>query len=129
MIPITGLYIAAITTLFLVLSVRVIMYRRRKKIALGDDGDKGMLKRTRAQANLVEYGPLALLMMAALEMNGAPGALMHVVGITLLVGRCIHAYGISASPPVMRLRVLGMVMTLGVMGFCVSALVAASILQ
>jgi len=128
MIPATGIYIAITATIFLVLAVRVIMYRRRKKISLGDDGDKGLLKRMRAHANLVEYAPLALIMLAALEMNGAPKALIHVLGLTFVIGRILHAYGFSASPPKMNLRILGMVLTLGMMAFGISALVAASII-
>ncbi len=128
MIPATGIYIAITATIFLILAIRVIMYRRRKKIGLGDDGDKGLMKRMRAHANLVEYAPIALIMLAALEMNGAPKALIHVLGLTFVVGRILHAYGFSARPPKMKLRQLGIALNIGMIAFAISALVAASII-
>ena len=55
---ITGSYGAALTALFLVLSARVITFRRRNGINLGDGNDPEMLRRMRAQGNFVEYAPL-----------------------------------------------------------------------
>lgn len=128
MIPITGIYLSLAAGLFLWLSVRVIAYRRLKKISLGDEGDKGLIKRMRAQANFVEYTPLAMLMLAAIEMNGAPALIIHLLGISFLAGRAIHAYGFSSRPPNMQMRKIGMVLTLAMMGLAITVLMVASIL-
>lgn len=110
---ITALYAIPLAVLFLTLSARVITYRRANQIGLGDQGDKSLMKRMRAQANCAEYVPFGLLLMALVELNGAPAIVVHLIGIVLLIGRVAHGYGFSASPPRMSLRVRGMMLTLG----------------
>lgn len=109
---ITALYAAALAALFLWLSIAVIRYRRHHKIGLGDSGDKGLLKRMRAQANCAEYAPLGIVLLLLVELQGAPWWLVHLTGLTLLVGRLAHGYGFSARPPIMALRVNGMLLTM-----------------
>lgn len=108
---ITPLYAAALSMLFIVLSARVITYRRGNGIGLGDHGDKSLLKRIRAQANCAEYAPFGVLLMLLAELQNSPALVLHLIGLLLLIGRLMHGYGFSASPPIMRLRVLGMALT------------------
>ena len=57
-LAITGSYAAALTLLFVVLSARVIVHRRGKKVSLGDGGDPVLVQKIRAQGNFAEYAPL-----------------------------------------------------------------------
>jgi len=109
---ITGVYASLIALIFIVLSVRVILYRRTNRIGLGDDGDKSLMKRMRAQANCAEYAPFGLLLMLMVQSQGTTAWVIHLIGALLLFGRIAHGYGFSASPQKMNLRVGGMVMTL-----------------
>jgi hypothetical protein len=109
---ITGLYGALIALVFLVLSARVIVYRRANQLGLGDHGDKSLMKRMRAQANCAEYAPFGLLLMLLVDLQNPTTILLHVIGMLLLLGRAAHGYGFSASPPKMNLRVGGMLLTL-----------------
>ena len=112
-LTVTPIYAALVALLFLVLSARVISYRRANMISLGDTGDKALLKRMRAQANCAEYAPLALFLMLVAELNGAPAFAVHLMGAALLAGRVLHAVGFSATPQKMILRQSGMLLTLG----------------
>lgn len=112
MLTITPLYAALVALVFLVLSARVIFYRRANLISLGDKGDNEMLKRMRAQANCAEYAPIGLLLLLLSELAGAPVLALHLLGLALLGGRVLHAVGFSATPQKMRLRVGGMMLTL-----------------
>ncbi len=112
MLEITSLYGALLALLFLWLSARVIVYRRGNRISMGDQGDNSLLKRMRAQGNCAEYAPFGILLLALVEMSGAPSVAVHVLGVLLLVGRVLHAWAFSASPPVMKGRVGGMFLTL-----------------
>lgn len=47
-VAVTALYTACVALLFLILSARVILYRRANRISLGDVGDKALIKRMRA---------------------------------------------------------------------------------
>jgi uncharacterized membrane protein YecN with MAPEG domain len=58
----------------------------------------------------VEYIPIALMLLFMLEFNGAPKLLVHISGITLLIGRVVHAMGLTAQD--LRRRVLGMQITI-----------------
>lgn len=121
MFALTALYAAPVAMIFIVLSVRVITYRRSAQISLGDGGDKGLTKRMRAQANCAEYAPLGLILLALVEAHSAP-VLVHLIGATLVSGRALHAYGFSARPPRMNLRVAGMLLTLTSIGLSALAL-------
>lgn len=109
---ITPIYAAIIALLFVALSARVIAFRRANRLSLGDEGNKSLLKRMRAQANCAEYAPIGLILLLLMELMAAPGWLVHGLGISLVAGRVLHAYGFSASPPIMPLRVAGMLLTL-----------------
>ncbi len=109
---ITPLYAAALTLVFIALSARVILYRRANQIGLGDQGDKGLLKRIRAQGNCAEYAPMGVLLMLLVELQNAQHIWLHGIGTLLLAGRLLHAVGFSARPPIMALRVWGMILTL-----------------
>ncbi len=121
---VTPIYAAILTLLFLALSARVIVYRRANRLSLGDEGNRSLLKRMRAQANCAEYAPMALILLLLVELQGAPALALHALGMTLLAGRLLHGYGFSASPPVMGLRVLGMTLTLVMMALAALGLLA-----
>lgn len=111
-LTITPIYAALTALIFLVLSWRVIRYRRAKVISLGDTGDKNLLKRMRAQANCAEYAPIALLLLLLTELAGAPALALHLLGVSIVIGRLLHAYGFASTPQKIILRQLGMVLTL-----------------
>ncbi|KIC43513.1 membrane-associated proteins in eicosanoid and glutathione metabolism [Ruegeria sp. ANG-R] len=108
---ITPIYAALIAFLFVALSVNVILQRRRGKISVGDHGDKAMIKAMRTQANCAEYAPFALLLIAMTELQGAGGWLVNLLGLMLLAGRVLHAYGFGKTPQTIILRQIGMGLT------------------
>lgn len=123
-ITITPIYVALLALLLLLLSARIILYRREKKLSLGDEGDRQLLKRMRAQANCAEYAPMGLLLLLVAELQGAPAVALHVLGLTLLAGRVLHGIGLSSNPQNMTLRQIGMALTLGMIGLTALGLLA-----
>ncbi len=122
-VAVTALYTALVALLFLILSTRVILYRRANRISLGDVGDKALIKRMRAQANCGEYAPIGLMLLLVSELSGAPALALHLMGMTLLAGRFLHAAGFSATPQKMILRQVGMAMTLAMILFSALGLI------
>ena len=108
---VTAIYSVLIALLFVLLAARVIRYRRANLISLGDGDDKILLRRVRAHANCAEYAPIGLLLLACAESLSGHPFLLHVVGSMLLVGRVLHAYGVSGPKMNLRLRTAGMVLT------------------
>ena len=113
----TPIYAGALALLFLYLSARVIIYRRTKRLSVGDEGDRMLLKRMRVQANCAEYAPFGILLLALIELQSAPIWALHGLGLMLLVGRIAHAYGMSSHPQDYRFRTIGMVLTLLMLAF------------
>ena len=70
-----------------------------------------MLRAMRVHANFAEYVPLGLLLIAGVEVLSAHAVLVHGLGIVLLIGRLIHAFGVSQEAEVFLYRVSGMALT------------------
>ncbi|WP_420584527.1 MAPEG family protein [Ruegeria sp.] len=111
MLSITPIYAALLAILYVVLSFRVIGQRRSDKISYGDGGSPDMLKAIRTHSNFVEYTPFALLLIVMAELQGAGGLLLNLLGLSLLAGRVLHAYGFGRSPQIVILRQIGMLLT------------------
>jgi len=107
---VTPLYAALLTAWFLVLSA-VVIRKRRLGISLGDGGDPAMQRVIRGHANFAEYVPLALLLLAILEMGRISLYLLHALGLTLLVARVLHGYALSFTRRWMFGRVWGAALT------------------
>ena len=113
MLIVTSIIASVLTILFIKLSFAVIGLRRKNKISLGSGGHEDLERAIRAQGNFAEYVPIGIILIACLELNGAPRWLIAIPGMTLIVGRLIHAIGINVPPPNFSKRVLGVMLTFG----------------
>lgn len=113
MLLVTAIIASVLTIVFVRLSLAVIGLRRKNKIGLGSGGHDDLERAIRAQGNFAEYVPFGILLLACLELNGAPWWLVAIPGIALIAGRLIHAKGINTPPPDFSQRVLGMKLTFG----------------
>jgi uncharacterized membrane protein YecN with MAPEG domain len=91
---VTPLYAGLLVLWFVVLSMRVVRARGRG-VWLGDGGDAALLRVIRGHANFAEYVPLALLLLAILELSRFSIYVLHALGITLVVARLLHGYALS----------------------------------
>jgi uncharacterized membrane protein YecN with MAPEG domain len=108
---ITMLYAGLCTILVVFLGLRVVQFRFRNKIGLGDGGDPTLQRRVRVHANAVENLPLALLLLGGMELNGYSPGLVHGFGATLFFSRLAHAWGLSHSGGTSKGRFLGTLFT------------------
>jgi len=92
-LPITALYAALSGFLIIALAANVVRLRLAKKVSLGDGGHKDVSRAIRAHGNTIEYLPLALILMALLEINGGGSTALHSYGILLVGGRVVYSYG------------------------------------
>ena len=111
MLLITSVIASVLTIIFVKLSFAVIGLRRKNKVGLGSGGHEDLERAIRAQGNFAEYVPFGIILIACIELNGAPWWLVALPGITLIIGRLIHAVGINQPPPDFSKRVLGMKFT------------------
>ena len=112
---VSGIYIALAALIVLVVSIRVVVRRLALRVGIGDGDDRELRKRIRVQANAIEYLPIALLLLVALEWNQTRPDILHVCGITLIVARVAHAIGLSLSSGASPGRLAGITLTFLVM--------------
>ncbi len=124
--PITAVYAAVLTALFVLLSTRVIVWRRAQRIEIGDGADKELLRRMRVHANFVEYTPFFLVLIALAESLATPKLILHALGAVFVMGRIAHAYALSQTPHILKMRVVGMLSSLNalIFGACVCVVMA-----
>lgn len=121
-LPITSMLTALLALLAVPLSVQVSARRaaigiRAGKIdtAVFGDADNPMLRNSiRAFGNFIEYTPLALILLALMELQGAPGALLWGIGGAFVAGRAIHALAMTFIPHNPAPRGLAMMTTYAV---------------
>ena len=109
MLHVLPFYVSLLGLLGVVLAVQVISLRRKHKVPLGTGGIEELERAVRAFGNFAEYVPIALILLMAMELAGFGDWWIHVLGMTLLVSRGLHAYALRARSG--RLRVMGMVGT------------------
>ena len=121
------MFAAAFAVLFVLLSVNVIRARRQHKVGIGTGQNTSVERAMRVHANFAEYVPFALLLITLLELNKASGLLLIGLCSLLLVGRLVHAFGVSMENERFVYRVSGMVMTFTVILIAAVANVALAI--
>jgi uncharacterized protein len=112
-LAVTGTYAAVLTVFYVVLSARIILYRRQNSISLGDGGDGQMLRRIRAHANFAEYVPLGIILLGIAEQQDEAALWLHLVGGLLLTGRLAHGINFSFGFRSALMRTGGMALTFG----------------
>ncbi|WP_068547146.1 MAPEG family protein [Thalassotalea crassostreae] len=96
-LAVTGFYAAILAILFIALTFMVIKQRKSQKVGLGVDGDDNLLKAVRIHGNFTEFVPMALILLAACELNGSSTTFLHTIGGALVTCRFLHAIGLTKS--------------------------------
>jgi uncharacterized membrane protein YecN with MAPEG domain len=112
LITVSPIYTALLGLFFVVITLRVGMYRVKTNILIGDGADKEMLRLMRGQANFVETVPITLILLVMMELNYASEIWMHSLCAVLLVARVLHYIGLTELGP-MACRAVGMLGTVG----------------
>ncbi|MCR6685074.1 MAPEG family protein [Pseudoxanthomonas sp.] len=112
---ITLLIVSLHVLLYLLLSLRVVLRRKSSRIGIGTGGDTALALRVRVHANFAEYVPLALLLLALLELSGTVAWFVWACGLILLLARVLHAIGLGGSAGYSAGRFGGAVLTFAVL--------------
>ena len=104
-LPITSIFTALACAALVLLSFPIANSRRKLQLSVGHGNDEGLERRIRAQANFIEYVPLALLAMTLVELAGTEAMWIWILGSALTLARLSHAHGLIAN--VLATRALG----------------------
>jgi uncharacterized membrane protein YecN with MAPEG domain len=128
MIPvIVPIYAALLTFIYIFLSSRVIQSRVVNRIGLGTGGHRGLERRMRIHANFAEYVPLALLLLAFMEMQERPLWLLHLLCAALVLARIGHTLALWDEKEISWLRVASVSMTFVVMLVAAISLIGSAL--
>ena len=114
-VSITAFYAGLLGLILLGLSAGVIRQRYRSRVGVGHGGDARLERWTRIHGNFTEYAPLVLVLMALVELQGAPAWLLHALGAAFTLGRLAHAQGLASSAETSPGRAAGMIATFTVL--------------
>lgn len=106
-VPITALYAGVLTLIVGVLGFQVGSTRSRVGISILHGDDMDLAEKIRRHANFTENVPLALILMAVLELNGTSAALLHGLGLALVLARIAHPIGLHHDNMRHPLRAVG----------------------
>jgi len=126
---IVPIYAAILSFLFVFLSIRTIRLRRSLKIGIGHANSEKMLRAMRVHSNFSEYVPLSLILLFFLEMQNANNVILHGLCSLLVLGRCLHAYGVSQEKERFVFRVSGMAMTFTTILTCGAYIILSAIFK
>ena len=104
---ITLLYASLLTILAIFLAIKVGMNRVETNIMTGEGESSMLLQSVRAHGNLIEYAPLALVLLALLEMQNVSDFMLHLCGSLFFLARILHAYGVTISRESTPYRLVG----------------------
>jgi len=93
-IPITAFYSGLLALVAVVLAAMIGPMRLRTGISILHGDNMELATRIRRHANFTESVPLALILLAALELNGSSAGLLHGLGAALLLSRIAHPIGL-----------------------------------
>jgi hypothetical protein len=110
-IAMVAFYAAINALIMVVLGMLVVRARVKTRTEIGDNGDPAMIGPLRAHANNTETVPMAIVLMVLMLGLQASVGVIHAVGITLTLGRLLHAVGLSRSVGTSMPRLLGMILT------------------
>jgi uncharacterized membrane protein YecN with MAPEG domain len=85
-------------------------------VAIGDGANSQLQRAIRVHGNFAEYTPFALMLILFVELCKYPHLVVHGLGLALLLGRWIHSNGVSQMQENFKMRIRGMMLTLGVIG-------------
>lgn len=95
----------------MLLLLAAVRRRRRARQSLGDGGDEDLTRAVRRHGNLAENAAIFIVCAALYEMLGGPRPWVEGLCAAFLLGRVLHAVGLSMRNTVNLFRVSGVALT------------------
>ena len=105
----TGLFAALLMIMQMVLMGLVIKQRGTNDVLIGDGGVDAMQQAIRVHGNFVENAPIFLIGLALIELMVGANTWVLVMGAVFVLGRLLHAIGISMTTGLSMPRFIGTV--------------------
>ena len=110
LVSVTLLYAGLLGLLLVILSFNV-MQNWVRVTGQGQQTDRAMRRAERLLSSFIEYVPVGLILLALMELKGAPPPVLHILGALLFLGRLLHAIGSNEIAGAGLLRFFGAQLT------------------
>ncbi len=110
-----ALYAALHALILAWLGWSVVRIRTRERVMMGDGGNPRLIRAMRGMANFAEYAPVALTLLLAGALVGAPAFVVHLFGLALTAARVMHGWHFMQADAPGWQRVGGTALTLTVL--------------
>lgn len=107
LLPITALYAGLLALIGFGLAAGSGSIRSKTGVSFGDGGNVDQIVAVRRHGNFAEWVPLALILLAILELNQVSSTAINVLGGWLVVARILHPIGLRADGKFSVLRGIG----------------------
>jgi uncharacterized membrane protein YecN with MAPEG domain len=97
--------------LLIVLAFLVVRQRQAHKVTLGHGDVPSLEQASRVFGNAIEYVPAGIAGLTLMALVGGHPSAIHAVGASLLLGRVLHAFGLSRTAGVSAGRAAGSLLT------------------
>lgn len=96
-LPITALYAGVFAIFALFLSFKAGSFRGKSGISVlyGEPANLELAEKVRVHQNFLEYVPMIVILMGAIELNGGSATFLHIIGVALVIARIAHAVGLK----------------------------------
>jgi hypothetical protein len=94
---ITALYALALALIGSYLAFRAGSLRGKSGISIWYGDNQQLALEMRRHGNFAEFVPLAIILMAIVELNGMSPVVLHIAGVLLVLGRILHPMGMDAE--------------------------------
>jgi len=127
-LPVTLASAAVLGVINLWLALRIVRMRLQDEVLIGDGGDDLLAGRMRAHANLVEYAPFVLVLLALIELARGSGLVLGITALVFVLARIAHPMGMDLRRSNLP-RAGGAILTWLVLAFLTgwAALIAAGV--
>jgi uncharacterized protein len=115
-LPVTSIFAGLLALWLIFLQSRVIAFRGKRRVSLGDGGYEDGVRLIRAHGNAAETIPIFLILLGLGEGMGAPGWVVGLLGTAFLAGRVLHGLQFVLDRPGFTFRMWGMILTLTATG-------------
>lgn len=93
-LPITAGTAAIVAALLIFTAILTVRRRMQIKAEFGDAGDQSLIAASRSHANLAEYAPIFLILLALLEQAEVSVPILATIAGAFTVGRIVHIVGL-----------------------------------
>lgn len=101
-VHIFGCYVIIFAIGFQFLNAKIILFRRKSRISVGDGGNEELLRLRSAYSNYLEFSTVFLMLLLTNDLLCVKSAFLHFFGIVFFTARILHFFALTKKNGLFR---------------------------